>query len=132
VENSVFDALDRNGNFNATGYSLMIWGKYLGKQMVKTSSTLHLRTFASLDPEAGTLFVYLMNMRVEPQTAHLETEGCRIGSVLQAWELKGDGPQDCDPVWKEYRGMGNNGELLLDGTSITVVECQLEKTPARP
>ena len=132
VENSVFDALDRNGDFNATGYTLMIWGKYLGKRMVKTTSTLHLRTFASLDPGAGTLFVYLMNMLEEPQRAILETDGFRIGSVLQAWQLKGDGPQDRDPVWKAYRGMGKNGELLLDGTSITVIECQLEKTPARP
>ena len=30
VEHSAYDALDRDGNFNANGMGLMIWGNYLG------------------------------------------------------------------------------------------------------
>src|SRR5207253_7617911 len=39
ASNSVFDALDRNGNFNANGYGMAIWGNFLGDKMVKTTSS---------------------------------------------------------------------------------------------
>jgi alpha-L-arabinofuranosidase len=37
LDHEVWDALDKNGNFNANGYGLMIWGKYLGDKMVRTT-----------------------------------------------------------------------------------------------
>jgi hypothetical protein len=58
LDNSVYDALDRNGNFNAIGYGLMIWGNYLGEKMVKTTNTLHIRSFASYSPTENNLYVY--------------------------------------------------------------------------
>jgi len=127
IENSVYDALDRNGNFNATGYTLMIWGKFLGEQMLQTTSTLHVRTFASYVPEEARLYVYLMNMLDLPQSVSIESDGYRIGSLLQAWELVGEGPEDCDPVWKEFSGFRGDAELQLEGTSITVIEYRLKK-----
>lgn len=127
LEHSVYDALDKDGNFSATGYSLMIWGNYLGDQMVKTSSTLHLRTFASYTPDRERLYVYLMNMVETPLTVDLDLTGHDIKYVVEAWEYVGEGPGDLDPVWKGFEGLIRNTELILEGTSITVIEYELEK-----
>ena len=101
LENSIDDALDKNGNFNAVGYGMAIWGKFLGDRMVKTTSMLHLRTFASYVPEEKKLYVYLMNMLAESQAVSLNIEKYKVQSVGQAWELLGTGPDDVDPVWRE-------------------------------
>jgi hypothetical protein len=127
VENSVYDAVDRNGAFNATGYSMAIWGKFLGDRMVRSTSTVHLRTFASFVPEEDRLYVYLMNMLEEPGTVTLILEGYTIGSLLQAWELTGNGPDDLEPVWKEIEETRNLPEFEVSGTSITVVELLIDQ-----
>ena len=123
---SVYDALDRHGNFNATGYSMMIWGNYLGDEMVKTTSTLHVRTFASYVPDENKLFVYLMNMVNEPQSVQLDVDGYDIDSVVEAWELIGHGPDDVDPVWQEKTDIIDPSMIEIAGTSITVVEFKLK------
>ena len=126
LENSVYDALDKSGNFNPVGYTLMIWGNFLGEQMVKTTSTLHLRSFASYTPGKKQLFVCLMNMVEEPQVVSLDLFGYQIETVEQAWEFTGNGPDDVDPVWKEIGEIGNQPDLELKGTSITVLELKFK------
>ena len=125
-EHSVFDALDMHGNFNANGYSMMIWGNYLGDKMVKTTSTLHLRTFASYVPDEKRLFVYLMNMTEEPQSVQLRLDGNALDSVIDAWELVGDGPDDVDPVWQKCAEIKKPSHFEIQGTSITVIEFKLK------
>ena len=127
VENSVFDALDKHGNFNANGYSMMIWGKFLGDQMVKSTSSVHLRSFASHVPEEKRLYVYLMNMLEEPQSISLDLQGCDVESILQAWELVGEGPDDVEPVWKKYDWSADPMHPRVSGTSITVLEYRLKQ-----
>lgn len=126
VENSVYDALDRNGNFNANGYGLMIWGNYLHESMIKTSSTLHIRSFASLDPGNRKIFVYLLNKSSEQKFIDLNFVNYSPGELIQAWELRGEGPDDCNPVWGEFSGFRGTAELSLNGTSITVLEYRYE------
>jgi len=125
VENSIDDALDKNGNFNAVGYGMAIWGNFLGDLMVKTTSTLHLRTFASYAPDTKKLYVYLMNMIEEPQPVSLKFANHEVQSVLQAWELAGTGPGDVDPVWREFVGLEDPLHPFIKGTSITVIEYRL-------
>jgi hypothetical protein len=127
VENSVFDALDRHGDFNANGYAMMVWGNFLGDQMVKSTSTVHLRTFASFVPEENRLYVYLMNMVEEPQTVSLDFDGYEVDSLLQAWELVGEGPDDVDPVWQKYARGEDPLNIRINGTSITVFEYRLKQ-----
>jgi hypothetical protein len=127
VENSVFDALDRHGDFNANGYAMMVWGNFLGDQMVKSTSTVHLRTFASFVPEENRLYVYLMNMVEEPQTVSLDFDGYEVDSLLQAWELVGEGPDDVDPVWLKYARGEDSLNIRINGTSITVFEYRLKQ-----
>ncbi len=126
VENSVFDALDRNGNFNANGYGLMIWGNYLGDKMLKTTSTVHLRTFASIATKEKKLIVYFVNKDERPQNIHLDIRGAKTNSVDQAWELFGKNADDCEPVWQKREVSSNINDLQVKGTSITVIGYQLK------
>jgi alpha-N-arabinofuranosidase len=125
IENSVFDALDKHGNFNANGYTLMIWGNFLGNRMVKTTSTVHLRIFASYIPGEN-LYIYLINMLEAPEIVHLEIDKHKVKNVVQSWELVGEDSDDCDPVWQKFEGVEDMLRLEVNGTSITVVEYQLE------
>ncbi len=125
LDHSVFDALDKQGNFNANGYTLMIWGNFLGDQMVKSSSSVHLRTFASYVPQEKRLYVYLMNMIAEPQTVLLDIVGHEPGSILRAMELAGEGPDDVEPVWQPCAVPSDPLKVRVSGTSITVLEYRL-------
>ncbi|MFO7670474.1 MAG: hypothetical protein R6W31_12515 [Bacteroidales bacterium] len=122
---SVFDALDRNGNLNANGMGLRIWGNYLGDLMVRTTSTVHLRSFASYTPGSQQLFVYLLNMVNEPQEVELLIGYPETPEVVFAGELSGDGPDDVDPIWREINLPKNSTRIRLNGTSITVLEYRL-------
>jgi hypothetical protein len=127
VENSVFDALDKHGSFNATGYAMMIWGNFLGDVMVKSTSTLHLRTFASYVPGENRLYVYLMNMVEEQQSISIDLDGYDLESLTMARELVGDGPDDVDPVWKQCSEYPDPLNVRISGTSITVLEYWLKQ-----
>lgn len=126
IENEVWDALDKNGDFNANGYGLMIWGNYLGTKMIKTTSSLHTRLFASIKPEEKRLFVYLLNKKDQPQSIRLDIKNQQVKSIVQAWELFGKNPEDRDPVWQKVDLKKNNLDVELKGTSITVIEYGLK------
>ena len=127
VENSVYDAIDKNGRFNAIGYSLMIWGKYLGEKMVRTTGTIHIRSFASYNPGEEMLYVYLINKAEENVPVNLSIEGRRMQSVERFGQLTGTGPDDVDPVWQDNLQLPvkNLKVLELPGVSISVLKLKL-------
>jgi alpha-L-arabinofuranosidase len=122
LENSVFDALDKENRFNANGYGLSIWGNYLGKEMIRTTSSLHLRSFASYSPESGQLFVYLINKSDSSKTIRLDIKNHNVISMVQAWQLFAKNPDDCDPVWQNIPAQNPARDFQIKGTSITVIE----------
>jgi alpha-L-arabinofuranosidase len=122
----VWDALDKNGNFNPIGYGLMIWGNYLGDKMIKTTSSLHTRTFASIKSSENKLFVYLLNKDNKPCNVQLNIQNKKIKSVVQAWELVGKNSDDLHPVWQKFKTGDESNDIKLKGTSIAVIEYQLE------
>ena len=126
IQNGVYDALDKHGNLNAIGYTMMIWGNFLGDQMVKSTSSTHVRSFASFVPDEQRLIVYLMNMLESSQSISLDLNGSTIESVIQAWELVGDGPDDLDPIWQKIDKLDNLSGFELKGTSISVIEIQIK------
>lgn len=129
-EDSIFDALDKDGNFNANGYGLAIWGNFLAPKMVKTSSTVRIRTFASYDRKKRKLFVYIINKSESQEALRLELKGYAVESIEQRWELVGKGPSDTEPVWQRNESFLNGSplELTVPGTSITVIEFELKST----
>ncbi|HZG24752.1 MAG TPA: hypothetical protein VEZ17_09245 [Chitinophagaceae bacterium] len=126
VSYSAFDALDKHGNFNANGYGLMIWGKFLGDKMVKTTSSVHVKTFASWKPQQKKLFLYLLNKSDQQKQVELDVKGFKVKFISQSWELAGEGPEDTKPVWRKAAQVKANRAISVNPTSITVVEFDLE------
>jgi alpha-L-arabinofuranosidase len=126
IPNQVWDAIDKNCNYNAIGYSLMIWGNYLGDKMIKTTSSIHMRSFASLKSSEKKLFVYLLNKDEKSRNVQLNIQNKKIRSVVQAWELVGKNSDDLHPVWEKFTVGNEPNQVQLKGISITVIEYQLE------
>ena len=126
-QHSVFDALDRNGNFNANGYGLMIWGKFLNQKMVQTTSTVHLRSFASYSQDKKSLFVYFINKSPNDISVSPQISNYQIKAVKQAWELTSKGPDDISPVWQQAAKLPGISEQNIKATSIKVIEYILKK-----
>jgi len=129
IENSVFDALDKNGNFNANGFGLMIWGNWLGKKMVATTSTVHIRSFASFSPDEDLLYVYLLNKDEKPSRIKLKIDCCLVEMVEKTGQLTSKGPDDTDPVWNDNLILKKDDlpNLELPGTSISVIRLRIKK-----
>ena len=127
-EDSVFDALDQEGYFNANGYGLAIWGNFLAKTMVKSSSSLHIRSFSSWDEETKQLYVYLVNKSEQKETVRIDLGPQEVDALVQRWELVGEGPDDTEPDWCQvYTTAGQDlNSFTLPQTSITVVEYRLK------
>ena len=128
IDNSIFDALDKNGNFNADGLGLMIWGNWLGKKMVSTTGTLHIRSFASYSPDEKVLYVYLLNKNQSHAHVKLIFEGQKIDMVEKAGQLTAAGPEDVKPVWNDNLSLKKEElkNLDLPGTSISVFKLRLK------
>jgi alpha-L-arabinofuranosidase len=125
-QHSVYDALDKHGNFNANGYGMMIWGNFLGDKMISTTSTLHIRTFASLVPDEKLLYVYIINKSESTERINIDPGRYKVKSILAAHQLVGQGPDDLEPVWQEYSGMTDPLNFDVKGTSITVIKYLLK------
>ena len=126
VSYSAFDALDKTGNFNANGYGLMIWGKFLGDKMVKTTSTLHIKTFASSNLHQKKLFLYIINKSAEVKEMIIDLRRYSIKAIAQSWELVSKGPEDTKPVWRKVSRFNPNKIMRMNPTSITVTEFDLK------
>ncbi len=124
---SVFDALDKNGNFNANGLGLMIWGNWLGKKMVSSTGTVHIRSFASYTPDKKLLYVYLLNKNQAPANIKLMIDSYAVEYVESFGQLTGDGPDDVNPVWNDHVSITkkNLRNFELPATSISVLKLKL-------
>jgi alpha-L-arabinofuranosidase len=127
IENSVYDALDMHGNFNAIGYGLMIWGNYLGDKMVKTTGTVHIRSFASYSPLDGYMYVYLLNKAEKTIPVNLSIHDFKVEAIEMFSRLGSTGPDDVDPVWEENIPITNRDlkRLELPGVSVSVLKLKL-------
>lgn len=119
-----YDALDKNGNLNPTGYAMMIWGKFLGSNMVKSGPVGQLVTYASTDKNK--LFLYLINKAAKEQVIKVDMDGYKIDSVLQSWEYFGKDSEDTKPVWQKKKRLAKDS-YTLKGFSITVMEYKISK-----
>lgn len=123
-----FDALDKNGNLNANGYGLMIWGNFHGNKMIKTSSSDNIKAFASTKPSKNKLYVYLLNETEDTVTVELHLKNYSIHKINQAWELKGKSLEDENPAWTKINSKDETTIQQLPGATIQVIECSIEKT----
>lgn len=118
------DAIDPNGNINPTGYSLLIWNKFMGEKMVRSESKGRIISYASYSLQKGRLFVYLINKGDGQENIHITIPGGNEAEVIQCWEYFGQDDKDTAPVWQQREL--KEDDISLKKYSITVVEYQLE------
>lgn len=118
-----FDALDKNGYFNANGYGLAAIGNFIGNKMVKaTGSSEGLKVFASLDTEKHRLYLYLLNPTDKPIVVREQVRGHKLRSLKQSWELAGNSADDTKPVWREVKGLSLQQSQTILPQSTRIIE----------
>ena len=121
------DALDKDGNINPTGQSLLIWNKFLGDQMIKAEGIRGVIAYSSFSPDVGKLFVYLVNKTEKRETVRIDIENFRSVSVINAWEYFGLTSDDMHPVWQVKEPGRRTETVELKGLSITVLEMKARR-----
>ena len=117
------DAIDSNGNINPTGYSLLIWNRFMGDKMIKSESKGYIISYASYSPQKDQLFVYLINKGDREESVNIVIPGKVDAKVVQCWEYFGKDDKDLAPVWQQ-RDVKDK-DITLKKYSITVIESKL-------
>jgi hypothetical protein len=94
--------------------------------MVKTTSTLHIKTFASSNLQQKKLFVYIINKSDVLKEVKIDIQRYSVKAIAQSWELVGRGPEDTKPVWRRVSRFNPNQIMSINPTSITVAEFDLK------
>ncbi|HET6243457.1 MAG: T9SS type A sorting domain-containing protein [Bacteroidetes bacterium] len=110
----IYDALNKNGGFNANGIAMSLWGKFLLQSMVQSSGTTQTRSFASHHQANNKLNVFIINKERSAQTVNLSISGFISNASGKRWEMKGTADSDVSPSFTQ------NGTVTLNGTSATL------------
>ncbi len=119
-----WDGLDANNQLTPTGRALAIWGQFIRDEMVWSTDTRRIRSFASAGDGSDELSIFLINKHHAPEVVRaevLEYDGPRVGSL---WELLGAAPEDRAPTWSERGPVEiSSGFILIElpPFSITVL-----------
>ena len=120
----VFDAIDQNGRFQATGMTLAIWGNYLFDTMISTVGSKDVKTYGTLNTKTDRLNLFLLNKNSHSRPIAIAINGHqRVGTVTRK-SLSGTGPEDIKPNWRTGTEELVDGELkfILPAVSITILE----------
>ena len=124
VAPSAFDALDQQGNLNATGQVLALLGNHLQDEMVAVSGeTAAVRCYASRS-HSGALSLFLLNKDSNRQNITLQT-GLTGSRQADVWRFHGTGIEDTAPIVSRADSIklpDGNFEGELPALSITVLE----------
>jgi hypothetical protein len=124
LDGGVFDALKRDNTLTRVGRALWIWSRFLGDDMVATTSSSAVRCFASLQA-GGQLAVFLVNKETSARSVNIVVSNLPPRMTYGAvWALHGQGPADQHPAWERLdsvRVSHATVQCRLDPVSITVI-----------
>ncbi len=121
---SLWDALNKDNNLQASGLAMSVWGRFLLDEMVATSSTGMVAAFAS-HARDGALNVFVINKDTGPRTAEISIANFTGQSAVNRWIFKGSGADDTAPVVAHADAIAGDGSHLsvaLDPVSVTVLQ----------
>jgi alpha-L-arabinofuranosidase len=125
AEKQLWNTLDENNQFNATGHAVAIWGQHLLDEMVAATSAGPVRSFASYAPESRALNLFVINKALSNQSVALTLSGPNQAWTGEWWALTGSSPEDPSPEFKHIGAVeACSSPLLLDlpPVSISVVK----------
>jgi len=116
-------ALGTYNQIMPVGRPLAIWGRFLKRNIVATTSPGDIPSFACYDPASKGLTVFLVNKCNEPKDVKLALPAESIYAARHRYEFSGSSPADMNPQWRD---LGSTQDIdrgvTLRATSITVLD----------
>ena len=122
---SVFDAFDRENSLQATGRAVAIWGQFLKKTMVASTSTGKVRTYSTYSSADRRLTIFLINKDTAVRETAIRIDNLPGSLSGKRWVFKGSDPGDLYPTWSsagQVAAEGNRITATLDPVSVTVLD----------
>lgn len=117
-----YDAIDRNGNINTIGNSLLIWLNYLGNKMVKTTAYNPLKTFASISKTQKKVYLYIINKSDKAVSVNTKFKSSNIYNPISISSLVGKNENDQKPIWTSQKlNSIRNSDISVPPISISVL-----------
>ena len=111
------------------GFPLKVWGNFLKKKMVSSSKSGTIRSWASYDPDDGSLNLFLLNKDTKTQKVSVTLHNYLGIPKDERWVLEGSTPESKNVNWRKYhittkvRGLKNREiKTKLNPLSVTVIE----------
>jgi hypothetical protein len=111
---SVSDALSPQNEYYATGRSLAIWGQYLLDQMVYSTNTTMVRSYASYSPNNKKLNIFLINRDYRSHVTRIYVENYHSAPLAARWVFEGrsvSGPSAGGSASRALRGQDRSSGL---------------------
>jgi alpha-N-arabinofuranosidase len=122
---SLWDALDKYNELQATGRSVAIWSQFLKETLVASSSTAMVRSYSTYSPSTGKLTIFLINKDTVSRGTALTIKNAGTTFTVDTWVFSGQGASDLNPTWTRQSAGSNAGTLIpatLDPVSVTVLD----------
>jgi hypothetical protein len=128
---TLYTALGTANQLHASGLALAVWGKFLQDQLVSSTGSGTVKTYAAYNPGTGALNIFLENKATYAQSVLVPiTSATTYAAKAAVWQLKGTGANDLLPTWSPTDSVGVAANrvvnLRLPAVSVTV----LSLTPA--
>ncbi|HUQ65093.1 MAG TPA: T9SS type A sorting domain-containing protein [Flavitalea sp.] len=127
-QQSIFDAFDSNGNLNANGTAMYIWGSNLLPEMVAAFTDEPIvKTYASYDDAAKKLNIFLLNKDKSSHQAKFSLAGYVDDFTGAVWQLQGTAINDKFPSFVRTDSIYEPEDIhliSLPPQSVTVISLQ--------
>ena len=135
---SLYNAIDIQGNLNATGKAISIWGHFLLDKLVSSDETTNIRSYTTKSDDQQELNIFILNKSYSTQSVDfiinrfLDT--LQGSSEITFYEFSGVSVLDNDPTFeqivKPYTLSGKQISLDLAPTSVTVISIKATQPTA--
>ncbi|MBC8033822.1 MAG: hypothetical protein H7Y03_06730 [Chitinophagaceae bacterium] len=126
VNQSIYDALDKDGNLNANGTVMGVWGSALEKTMISAvSGNNFVRSYASYDAVTQKLNIILLNKDNTPKTINLAISNYVSSYNGAKWQFSGTGVADQFPTYSMVDTIMNAASLsglVIPANSVTILK----------
>ena len=134
----VYNGVDFDGNLNATGKAISIWGHFLLDKLVSSDETTNIRSYTTKSDDQKELNIFLLNKSLTSESVDFVVN--RFLDTLQGnteisfYEFSGTSVLDTDPgfeqIIKPYTLSGKQISLDLAPTSVTVISIKTTQPTA--
>jgi alpha-L-arabinofuranosidase len=134
---SLYDAFDPDGNLNATGTVLNIWGNSLMTTMVNAyDDDTYIRSYASFDSATNRLNILISNKDNSSRHAKINIANYKTDFKGVRWQMSGKSPEDKFPAFLRVDSIfepADIAEVELPANSISVFRLERDDAafPAR-